>query len=650
MGERCGHIIIAAIIFLIILMASGLMLSGCASSGQINISLSQAIDLSKNQNIQSANIDANDGTMTMTAAVTGAPLQITDVNGSPVEVVTGTQLTANIDSLNVADLQQLGFALPASYTTSASSSELGTILLYGLPILFIILIFYVLSRAGRGVQSQIFSFARSRARLFSGKGATVTFADVADSQEAKDDLKEVVEFLKNRGKFQNIGATIPKGVLLVGPPGTGKTLLARAVAGEANVPFFSVSGSEFVEIFVGVGASRVRDLFEQAKRSAPCIVFVDELDAVGRQRAGSVPGSHEEREQTLNQILVEMDGFDQNTGVVVLAATNRVDVLDPALLRPGRFDRRVTIELPDTEGRTAILQIHARGKKLAPGVDLSIVAKETHGFSGADLANLMNEAAILAIRRNKSVIGMDEIEDSIDRVIAGPERKSVRLNPRDKETAAYHESGHALVAHMLPNVDPVHKISIVARGTMGGYTRLLTEDRYFMNASQFKDSLSVLLGGKAAEQLMLGQVSTGPHNDIEQATALARRMITDFGMSEKLGLRTYGRENKPAYLGFGPPEEKDYSEETARRIDQEMERIMGEAQQRAARILQENKPRLVHIADKLLAQETLEGPELETAFAEPLTEKDSKVAESGINHDNAKLAPSLVRNSLVKEK
>jgi cell division protease FtsH len=631
-------------------MASGLMLSGCASSGQINISLSQAIDLSKNQNIQSANIDANDGTMTMTAAVTGAPLQITDVNGSPVEVVTGTQLTANIDSLNVADLQQLGFALPASYTTSASSSELGTILLYGLPILFIILIFYVLSRAGRGVQSQIFSFARSRARLFSGKGATVTFADVADSQEAKDDLKEVVEFLKNRGKFQNIGATIPKGVLLVGPPGTGKTLLARAVAGEANVPFFSVSGSEFVEIFVGVGASRVRDLFEQAKRSAPCIVFVDELDAVGRQRAGSVPGSHEEREQTLNQILVEMDGFDQNTGVVVLAATNRVDVLDPALLRPGRFDRRVTIELPDTEGRTAILQIHARGKKLAPGVDLSIVAKETHGFSGADLANLMNEAAILAIRRNKSVIGMDEIEDSIDRVIAGPERKSVRLNPRDKETAAYHESGHALVAHMLPNVDPVHKISIVARGTMGGYTRLLTEDRYFMNASQFKDSLSVLLGGKAAEQLMLGQVSTGPHNDIEQATALARRMITDFGMSEKLGLRTYGRENKPAYLGFGPPEEKDYSEETARRIDQEMERIMGEAQQRAARILQENKPRLVHIADKLLAQETLEGPELETAFAEPLTEKDSKVAEIGINHDNAKLAPSLVRNSLVKEK
>ncbi len=448
-----------------------------------------------------------------------APLQITDVNGNPAQIVTGTQLTANIDSLNVANLQQLGFVLPASYSTTAASSGLGTILIYLLPFLFIILLFYLLSRAGRGAQNQVFNFGRSRARLFIGRGPPVTFADVADSEEAKDDLKEVVEFLKNRGKFQTIGATIPKGVLLVGPPGTGKTLLARAVAGEANVPFFSVSGSEFVEIFVGVGAARVRDLFEQAKRSAPCIIFIDELDAVGRLRAGSVPGSHEEREQTLNQILVEMDGFDPNIGVVVLAATNRVDVLDPALLRPGRFDRRVTIELPDTNGRTAILQIHARGKKLDPSVDLSVIAKETHGFSGADLANLMNEAAILAIRRNKSVIGMDELEDSIDRVIAGPERKSVRLNPRDKETAAYHESGHALVAHMLPNVDPVHKISIVARGTMGGYTRLLTEDRYFMNVSQFKDSLSVLLAGQAAEQLMLGQVSTGPHNDIQQATA-----------------------------------------------------------------------------------------------------------------------------------
>ncbi len=625
-------------IYLMIAVLAMFSLSSCLSlTGQVDISLSQAVDLSKSHNIQTAEIDANSGTMAMVAIVTGGPLQIVDVDGNPAQIVTGTQLVTNIDSLNVADLEQLGFELPASYSTTATSGGLGTILVYVLPLLFIILLFYLLSRAGRGVQNQIFSFARSRARLFTGKGPPVTFADVAGSEEAKDDLKEVVEFLKNRSKFQDIGATIPKGVLLVGPPGTGKTLMARAVAGEAKVPFFSVSGSEFVEIFVGVGASRVRDLFEQAKRNAPCIIFIDELDAVGRQRSGSVPGSHEEREQTLNQILVEMDGFDQNTGVVVLAATNRVDVLDPALLRPGRFDRRVTIDLPDTIGRTAILKIHARGKKMDAAADLSVIARETHGFSGADLANLMNEAAILAIRRNKSVIGMDELEDSIDRVIAGPERKSARLNPRDKETAAFHESGHALVAHELPNVDPVHKISIIARGTMGGYTRLLTEDRYFMNVSQFKDSLSVLLAGKAAEQLMLGQVSTGPHNDIEQATTLARRMITDFGMSEKLGLRTYGRENKPAYLGFGPPEEKDYSEETARRIDQELDRIMGESYQSAMGILQANKARLAHIAEKLLLQETLEGPSLDAAFAEPLTDEDRKIAETGVNHESANL-------------
>jgi cell division protease FtsH len=601
------------------LAAAIFMLAGCEPTGQVNISLSEAIELSKSHNIQSLVLDGNSGTMTMTTVVTGSPLQITDTRGNAVQVITGTQLVADTGALTLANLQELGFVLPADYSTTAVSSGTGTILLYAVPLFLFILVIYWLFRAGRGAQSQAFSFGQSRARLYVAKGALVTFASVADEDEAKEDLKEVVEFLKNRWKFQQIGATIPKGVLLVGPPGTGKTLLARAVAGEAAVPFFSISGSEFVEMFVGVGAARVRDLFAQAKRSAPCIIFVDELDAVGRLRSGSVPGSHEEREQTLNQILVEMDGFDPNIGVVVLAATNRVDVLDPALLRPGRFDRRVTLELPDTRGRQAILQIHAKGKALEKSADLAVIAKETHGFSGADLANLMNEAAILAVRRNKTTISMDELEDSIDRVIAGPERKSLQINPRDKETAAYHEAGHALVAHMLPNVDPVHKISIIARGTMGGYTRLLTEDRYFMNVAQFKDSLAVLVAGHTAEQLMFGQVSTGPHSDIKQATDLARRMITDYGMSEKLGLRTYGRETRPAYLGFGPPEEKDYSEKTAQRIDEELNNILENSRQIASKILEENKPRLAHIADKLLVKETLEGAELEAAFAEPLT-------------------------------
>jgi cell division protease FtsH len=623
--------------FFLLIMASALVmlsLFGCAPGNQVTISLSEAINLSKSDNIQSLVLDGNSGTMTMMAVVTGSPLQITDTSGKAVQVTTGTQLITNTGSLTLANLQELGFLLPAQYSTTAASSGIGGILIYLLPTALLILFLVWIFRASRGAQSQVFSFGQSRARLFAGKGTAVTFADVAGEDEAKDDLKEVVEFLKNRWKFQLIGASIPKGVLLVGPPGTGKTLLARAVAGEAGVPFFSISGSEFVEIFVGVGASRVRDLFAQAKRNAPCIIFIDEIDAVGRMRSGSVPGSHEEREQTLNQILVEMDGFDPNLGVVVLAATNRADVLDPALLRPGRFDRRVTLDLPDTKGRAAILKIHSAGKKLEPSVDLSVIAKETHGFSGADLANLVNEAAILTVRRNKTAVGMDELEEAIDRVIAGPERKSLQVNPRDKETAAYHEAGHALVAHMLPNVDPVHKISIIARGTMGGYTRLLTEDRYFMNVSQFKDSLAVLLAGHAAEKMMFGQVSTGPHSDIKQATALAERMVTDYGMSEKLGLRTFGQESRPAYLGFGPPEEKDYSEKTAQQIDEEVHDILEGSHQAAIKILQENRPRLVHIARKLLSKETLEGSELEAAFEEPLSDSEQagKSSESEVSN------------------
>ena len=610
---------------------AGLFLSSCVSttSSQVTINLSEAIALSKSGNIQSVVVDTSSGSMTMKAAVTGSPLTITDSSGNTVQVTNGEELATNIDSLNIADLETMGFVLPADYSTNAASSgsSIGSVLIVIIPLLLFIGLIYYLMRAGRSAQNQAMSFGRSRARLISGDRPRVTFADVAGAEEAKEDLREVVEFLKNRSKFQDIGATIPKGVLLVGPPGTGKTLLARAVAGEANAPFFSVSGSEFVEMFVGVGASRVRDLFDQAKRNSPAIIFIDEIDAVGRLRSGAIPGSHEEREQTLNQILVEMDGFDPNIGVVVLAATNRVDVLDPALLRPGRFDRRVTLDRPNTAERAAILEIHAKGKKLEKSADLAIIAKETHGFSGADLANLVNEAAILAVRRNKSSIGMEELEESIDRVIAGPERKSLRVNPRDRETTAYHEAGHALVARMLPNVDPVHKISIVARGTMGGYTRLLTEDRYFMTASQFKDTLAVLLAGHAAEKMIFGEVSTGPHSDIRQATEIARRMITDYGMSEKLGLRTLGRETTSSYLGLGPAEEKDYSEEVARQIDEEVRSLTENAHQIATKVLQENKPRLVHIAEKLLVKETLEGPELEAAFSEPLSDTAAKAVK-----------------------
>jgi cell division protease FtsH len=603
-------------------------LSGClpAASGHVNISLGEAIALSKSDSLSKVVVDTSSGTMIMTMSVK-TPLTITDSNGNPTSVTDGNQLAANIDSLNMADLQTLGFVFPPDSSTNAASSGFSSALFIIVPVLLFIVLLVYLSRAGKRAQNQAMGFAKSRARLTSPDRPKVSFSDVAGVEEAKEDLREVVDFLRDRWKFQSIGATIPKGVLLIGPPGTGKTLLARAVAGEAGVPFFSVSGSEFVEMFVGVGAARVRDLFNQAKRNAPCILFIDEIDAVGRQRAGAIPGSHEEREQTLNQILVEMDGFDPNTGVIVLAATNRVDVLDQALLRPGRFDRRVVLDRPDTNGRLAILQIHVRGKAVDGSVDLSVIASETHGFSGADLAELVNEAAILAVRRDKKTIGMDEFEESIDRVLAGPERKSLKVKPKDKELTAYHEAGHALVAHMLPNVDPVHKISIVARGSMGGYTRLLEEDRFFITASQFKDTLATFLAGHAAEKLMFGEVSTGPHSDIRQATDIARKMITEYGMSKKLGVRTFGRETVPGYLGIGATEEKDYSEETAREIDREVHDVLQEAHEVARKVLEENKPRLVHLAGRLIVQETLEGPELEAAFTEPLSESPAIVPE-----------------------
>ena len=487
-----------------------------------------------------------------------------------------------------------------------------------LPLIFFGAILLFMMRQAQGSNNQALSFGKSRARMIVGNKPTITFSDVAGVEEAKVELAEVVEFLKYPEKFAALGAKIPKGVLLVGPPGTGKTLLSRAVAGEAGVPFFSISGSEFVEMFVGVGASRVRDLFDQAKRNAPCIVFVDEIDAVGRQRGAGLGGSHDEREQTLNQILVEMDGFDTNTNVIVIAATNRPDVLDPALLRPGRFDRQVVLDRPDIAGRKAILEVHTKGKPLDKAIDLDVLAKQTPGFSGADLANLVNEAAILAARRNKKLIGLVEFEEAVDRVIAGPERKSRIISEKEKEITAYHEAGHALVAKMLKNSDPVHKVSIIARGTMGGYTRLLPkEDRYLWTKSQFEDTLAWALGGHAAEKLVFGEMTTGAGNDIERATQIARRMVTEFGMSERLGPVALGHKEELIFLGREIGEQKNYSEKVAEMIDEEVHTLIERAHRTATEILQRHRAKLDLIAKTLVREETIEGEAFEKLLATP---------------------------------
>jgi cell division protease FtsH len=507
----------------------------------------------------------------------------------------------------------------------ASPSKWGNflpLLINFLPFVLLGAVLIFMLRQAQGSNSQAMSFGKSRARMFSGNKPTVTFMDVAGVDEAKEELEEVVEFLKYPEKFSSLGARIPHGVLLLGPPGTGKTLLSKAVAGEAGVPFFSISGSEFVEMFVGVGASRVRDLFDQAKRNAPCIVFVDEIDAVGRQRGAGLGGSHDEREQTLNQILVEMDGFDTNTNIIVLAATNRPDILDPALLRPGRFDRHVILDRPDIKGRKAILEVHAKGKPLDKDVELTDLAKQTSGFSGADLANLVNEGALLAARRNKKRLGMAEFNEAIDRVIAGPERKSRVISPKEKEIIAYHESGHALVARMLPNADPVYKVTIVSRGMTGGFTRFLPEeDRHLKTRSQFQDTLAATLGGHVAEELVIGEMTTGPQSDIEQGTKIARQMVMQWGMSERLGPRTFGRKEELVFLGREIAEQRNYSEKVAEEIDEEVRRIIDHAYQVARKILVDNRGKLDQIAHRLIEVETLEGDELQKVFNAPLDEE-----------------------------
>ena len=548
--------------------------------------------------------------------VSGDDLTITRTSG--VEVVSRKEPGADITDVltNLGVTQEMLNDITIEVQTPSEWGGWLAILSSFLPLLLIGGLLLFMMRQAQSGNSQALSFGKSRARMFTGDQPTVTFDDVAGVLEAKQELEEVVEFLQEPEKFSALGARIPKGVLMLGPPGCGKTLMARAVAGEAEVPFFSISGSEFVEMFVGVGASRVRDLFEQAKRNSPCIVFVDEIDAVGRHRGAGLGGSHDEREQTLNQILVEMDGFDTDTNVIVMAATNRPDILDPALLRPGRFDRRVILDLPDMSGRHDILKIHAKGKPLAEEVNLKVIAKQTPGFSGADIENLLNEAAILAARRDKKSVGMEELQEAVERVIAGPERKSRLIRDEEKEIIAHHEAGHALVMASLPGCDPVHKVSIVSRGMALGYTMPLPEDdRYLMQRSRFEDELAGLLGGRAAEELIFDDITTGASNDLERATRLARKMVTEYGMSDKLGPLTFGRKDELVFLGREIGEQRNYSEEVAKVIDEEVRRLINQAHETALRVLSENKDKLVKLAQRLIEVETLEGPDLQAMFA-----------------------------------
>jgi cell division protease FtsH len=499
--------------------------------------------------------------------------------------------------------------IPGLKIEYVAPSDWGPILQLLIPILTFVLIagfIYLMLRQAQGTNNQAMAFGKSRARMFTGDQPTVTFDDVAGADEAKEELREIVEFLKEPEKFIQLGARIPKGVLLVGSPGTGKTLLAKAVSGEAGVPFFSISGSEFVEMFVGVGASRVRDLFDQAKRHSPCIIFVDEIDAVGRHRGAGLGGSHDEREQTLNQILVEMDGFDTDTNVIVVAATNRPDILDPALMRPGRFDRRVILDRPDMRGREAILKVHTRGKPLASDVDVSTLAKSTPGFVGADLENLVNEAAIVAARKNKKSIAMRDCEEAIERVLLGPERKSHIITPEEKRLIAYHEAGHAVVMHMLPKCDPVRKVTIVARGMAGGVTWSMPDDDSSLKTSgEFQDMIAGALGGRLAEEIVFGEVTNGAANDLEQVTKIARTMVTRWGMSTKLGPRVFGQKEELVFLGREISEQRDYSESIAEIIDQEVHRLVSEAHERAHNVLADYRDKLDLIANRLLEIETL---------------------------------------------
>ena len=535
-----------------------------------------------------------------------------------------------------------------TYRIDTSSDEvLQTLLFSVLPTVIMLVVFIYFMRRVGNQNGQAMSFGKTKALTAEGERPKVKFSDVAGIDEAVEELQEVRDFLSEPERYRKMGAKIPHGVLLVGPPGTGKTLLAKAVAGEAGVPFFSISGSDFVEMFVGVGASRVRDLFKQAKEAAPCIIFIDEIDAVGRQRGAGLGGGHDEREQTLNQLLVEMDGFEDNSAVILIAATNRPDILDPALLRPGRFDRRVTVDRPDVAGREKILGVHAANKPLASDVDLERIAKITPGFTGADLANLMNESALLAARRRKEKVGRDEVEEAMERVMAGPERKSRVMSQKEREVIAFHESGHALVGHVLENSDPIHKISIIARGQALGYTMQVPEEDHFLSSrDEMLDQIAVLLGGRTAEELFCGDITTGASNDLERATKIAREMVTRYGMSEELGTQVFGEAQHEVFLGRDYAQKNDYSAETAKRIDDEVERIMREGHDRAREVLSARGDQMRTMAEVLLDRETVEGPAVDALLNGTW---DQYVAEHPEEDAKPKTAPGQIDEDLVAE-
>jgi cell division protease FtsH len=621
-------LIVAAVLFLVYSYISG-------GDNGVSVPLNQVADDISNGEVSSI-------------LVRGDELQVTykEPTASGDQVVVSRKGT---ESTLIEQLQAMGVEETAIRKVNIDFEEpvdWGTLINIGITLISVlagVAFFYLFIRQFQGANNQAMSFGKSKARMFSGDRPTVTFEDVAGVDEAKEELEEVVEFLEEPQKFINLGARIPKGVLLVGAPGTGKTLMAKAVAGEAGVPFFSISGSEFVEMFVGVGASRVRDLFDQAKRHSPCIIFVDEIDAVGRYRGAGLGGSHDEREQTLNQILVEMDGFDTDTNVIVVAATNRPDILDPALLRPGRFDRRVVLDQPDIRGREEIFKVHVRGKPVAAEVDLEALAQSTPGFVGADIENTVNEAAILAARRGKRRIGMSEFEEAIERVIAGPERRSRVISDEEREVFAYHEAGHAVVAYHLPKCDPVRKISIVARGTAGGYTLTLPEeDRYIMQRSKMEDEMAKMLGGRAAEEIVFNEISTGASDDLDKVTKLARSMVKRYGMSEKLGPLVYGRKEELVFLGKEIGEQRDYSEAMAESIDEEIRDFVTSAYDQAKQVLREHREDLDRVTRHLLERETLSADEFQAAVeGRPLPErKNKKPADTKGQESEPVLKPS----------
>ena len=631
---------ITAILLLAVLgyLVFGMGSNPFAASGTDTLATSDFVAAVKDDRVKDVTFKYADGSLTGTYWANGSDKDSSSALKSFKSVYVGA------DSLAELMADHPG----TTYRIDTSSDEvLQTLLFSVLPTVIMLVVFIYFMRRMGSQNGQAMSFGKTKALTAEGERPKVKFSDVAGIDEAVEELQEVRDFLSEPERYRKMGAKIPHGVLLVGPPGTGKTLLAKAVAGEAGVPFFSISGSDFVEMFVGVGASRVRDLFKQAKEAAPCIIFIAEIDAVGRQRGAGLGGGHDEREQTLNQLLVEMDGFEDNSAVILIAATNRPDILDPALLRPGRFDRRVTVDRPDVSGRQKILGVHAANKPLASDVDLERIAKITPGFTGADLANLMNESALLAARRRKEKVGRDEVEEAMERVMAGPERKSRVMSQKEREVIAFHESGHALVGHVLENSDPIHKISIIARGQALGYTMQVPEQDHFLSSrDEMLDQIAVLLGGRTAEELFCGDITTGASNDLERATKIAREMVTRYGMSEELGTQVFGEAQHEVFLGRDYAQKNDYSAETAKRIDDEIERIMREAHDRAREVLSARGDQMRTMAEVLLERETVEGPAVDALLDGTW---DQYVAEHPEEGGKPKTAPGQIDEDLVAE-